>query len=102
MEKELSAVSVNAPDVELSDEMKRVITEITSRTPELLKGLYAVGEWLWLEFETKPDETIRSNIKGLGFHWNRKRKLWQCSCGVYSRSSDDDPRKRYGRRSFAC
>jgi len=81
---------------ELSVEMQRVITEITETNPEILKGLYAVGDWLWLEFDSKPDEDVRNNIKALGFHWNKKRSLWQCSCGVYSRFSEEDPRPKYG------
>jgi len=81
---------------EISAEMQRVITEITETNPEILKGLYAVGDWLWLEFDSKPDEDVRNNIKALGFHWNKKRNLWQCSCGVYSRFSDEDPRPKYG------
>jgi len=83
-------------DSEISEEMKEVITKITASNPEILKGLYAVGDWLWLEFDSIPSEAVRNNIKALGFHWNRKRKLWQCSCGVYSRPSDDDPRPKYG------
>lgn len=81
---------------EISDEMQRVITEIQATNPEILKGLYAVGDWLWLEFDSVPDEDVRNSIRALGFHWNRKRKLWQCSCGVYSRHSDEDPRPKYG------
>lgn len=82
--------------IELSEEMKAVISKITASNPEILKGLYAVGDWLWLEFDSIPEQLIRDNIKALGFHFNRKRKLWQCSCGVYSRSSEEDPRPKYG------
>ncbi|HUX62088.1 MAG TPA: hypothetical protein VMV32_12310 [Ignavibacteriaceae bacterium] len=87
-------------DEEISEEMKRVIGIITEKKPEILKGLYAVGDWLWLEFDCIPEQDIRDVIRGLGFHWNRKRKLWQCSCGVYSRPSDDDPRPKYGVSRF--
>ena len=81
---------------ELSQEQIEVINKLQEQTPNILKGLYAVGDWLWLEFDEVPDEEIRANIKSLGFHWNRKRKLWQCSCGVFSRFSEDDPRPKYG------
>ena len=81
---------------EISEEMKAVISEITARNPEIVKGLYAVGDWLWLEFDSIPSQEIRDSIKALGFHFNVKRKLWQCSCGVYSRFSDEDPRPKYG------
>jgi len=86
---------------EISEEMQRVILSITESNPDILKGLYAVGDWLWLEFDSKPDENVRNNIKALGFHWNKRRKLWQCSCGVYSRPSEDDPRIKYPMARFA-
>ena len=88
-------------NTEISQEMQRVINVITASNPDILKGLYAVGDWLWLEFDSKPDENVRNSIKVLGFHWNKRRKLWQCSCGVYSRPSEDDPRTKYSIARFA-
>ena len=62
---------------------------------------YIVGAWVWAEFSGKPDADVRTALKGAGFRWNKRRAVWQHSCGVYRRRSNNDPRATYGRvRNF--
>jgi len=49
---------------------------------------------VWLEFDIAPDVAVRQELRNLGFHWNRKRMLWQHPCGVRNDSSLD-PRQKY-------
>lgn len=45
-----------------------------------------VGTWVWAEFESKPPVEARELLKSEGFHWNRKREVWQFA-GVPCRHS---------------
>lgn len=58
-----------------------------------------VGQWVWVQFDGKQPRRVTSLLSELGFHWNRRRQLWQHPCGVFiSQRSTDDPRRRYGSR----
>jgi len=41
-----------------------------------------VGNWVWIQFAEPPAQQIRQELSELGFHWNRKRQLWQHPCGT--------------------
>ena len=56
---------------------------------------YRVFKWVWYEFETKPSEEVRAQLKEAGFHWNQNRGVWQHACGEYRRHSKSDPRSSY-------
>ena len=45
-----------------------------------------VGAWIWAEFPSKPPIEARELLKAEGFHWNRKREVWQYA-GVPCRHS---------------
>jgi hypothetical protein len=57
---------------------------------------YIVGSWVWAEFDGKPATETRDALKGAGFRWNERRKVWQHSGGTPSRRSSRDPRATYG------
>lgn len=58
-----------------------------------------VGQWVWVQFDGKQPRRVTCLLSELGFHWNRRRQLWQHPCGVFtSQRASDDPRRRYGRR----
>lgn len=59
-----------------------------------------VGQWVWVQFDGKQPRRVTSLLSELGFHWNRRRQLWQHPCGVFTaQRSTDDPRRRYGSRN---
>jgi len=57
---------------------------------------YRVFKWVWYEFESKPSDEVRAQLKASGFHWNQSRGVWQHACGEYRRHSKVDPRLTYG------
>ena len=38
---------------------------------------------------------VTAALSELGFHWNRKRQLWQHPCGQFVTGSRRDPRDKY-------
>ena len=55
----------------------------------------AVGRWVWVHFDEKPDqETIRM-LKDFGFHWSRRRQAWAHNCGNQCHPGKGDPREKY-------
>ena len=72
-----------------------VIAFIKQNYPAIKDNLYIVGRWVWANFETKPDESIREFLKSAGFRYNGKRQVWQHCCGLHSRRAPYDPRKKY-------
>ena len=54
-----------------------------------------VGRWVWLTFQAKPDEALRSELKAFGFRWVPRRGRWAHNCGHPSRSGVQDPRQKY-------
>ena len=63
--------------------------------PEIWGQAQVVGSWVWLEFNVAPDPEVRTNLKKLGFHWNKERKCWQHPCGRPSLRATGDPRSYY-------
>ncbi len=55
-----------------------------------------VGRWIWVCFLDKPDGQCRRFLSSVGFRWNRRRGVWQHSCGIRSKHSAGDPRQHYG------
>ena len=55
-----------------------------------------VGRWIWITFMGKPSARCRTFLKCVGFRWNKRRGVWQHSCGVRSVRSAADPRLHYG------
>ena len=78
-----------------NEKTQEVIKEIYDLMPSIAQNCEVVGEWVWAEFETKPTQEVIDFLKSKGFHWNRKRKLWQNACGIRSFSTDEDPKTHY-------
>ncbi len=57
-----------------------------------------VGCWIWVTFESKPDEATRRLLKGAGFRWSRRRKKWAHNVGVETKSSKGNPWDKYEHR----
>lgn len=72
-----------------------VLTSIKSHNPELARNCYAVGLWIWAEFQDRLSQEEVNFLKELGFRWNKTRKVWQNACGVKTRASATDPRRKY-------
>ena len=72
-----------------------VIQAVRNYNPELIHHCYAVGAWVWAEFQQRLSQGEVDFLKQLGFRWNPVRKVWQNACGVKARSSANDPRQKY-------
>ena len=46
-----------------------------------------VGSWVWVHFEEDPGESLRQELKDLGFRWSPRRKKWAHNCGTPSKSA---------------
>ncbi len=67
-----------------------VVEKLKKELPEILGQAQVVGQWLWLEFTTRPSVKVTMKLKQLGFHWNKRRRCWQHPCGT---RSPNDPRE---------
>ena len=66
------------------------VETLARETKQTVGGTVAVvGMWIWVEFETMPDQDKRQWLKDHHFHWNSKRKVWQYA-GKPSTSSPAD------------
>jgi hypothetical protein len=72
-----------------------VIQAVKSFKPELIKACYAVGFWIWADFQQRLSQEELTFLKQQGFRWNKARKVWQNACGIKTRSSSGDPRMKY-------
>ena len=59
----------------------RVLKILERWMPLQRKMASVVGSWIWIQFKSEPPPEIRRDLSQLGFHWNRKRQLWQHPCG---------------------
>jgi hypothetical protein len=59
----------------------RVLRILERWMPLQRKMASVVGSWIWIQFKSEPPAEIRRDLSQLGFHWNRKRQLWQHPCG---------------------
>jgi hypothetical protein len=65
------------------------------QAPRLWELAEVVGKWVWIQFEQQPPRDITATLSELGFHWNRKRQLWQHPCGQFIPGTRQDPRQKY-------
>ncbi|MDB6027856.1 MAG: hypothetical protein JWM68_4079, partial [Verrucomicrobiales bacterium] len=72
-----------------------VLQLLKYEAPRFLELAQVVGKWIWIKFESKQPSTITVALSELGFHWNKKRKLWQHPCGVFFRNRQRDARRTY-------
>jgi hypothetical protein len=81
--------------------VEKVLDLLFHETPRLFELAQVVGKWVWIQFEHRQPPTVTSELAQLGFHWNRKRQVWQHPCGIPSLGSHQDPRNVY-RSYFAA
>jgi hypothetical protein len=70
---------------------KQVLDLMERENPDLWEVAYVVGEWVWVQFDEQPSRDITAALSQLGFHWNKKRQLWQHPCGQNLTGSHRDP-----------
>ncbi|HEY3855607.1 MAG TPA: hypothetical protein VGO67_14545 [Verrucomicrobiae bacterium] len=69
---------------------------IQREAPDFWELAEVVGRWVWIQFDGKQPNQITAALSELGFHWNRRRQVWQHPCGHLGTSANYDPRRRYG------
>jgi len=74
-----------------------LLGRLKTEMPELLSQAEVVGKWVWLEFNVPPLQEVRTRLKELGFHWNRRRRCWQHPCG-HLEPERSHPKSRYSVR----
>ena len=55
----------------------------------------AVGRWIWVTFDEKPDKEIIQSLRDFGFHWSHRRQAWAHDCGHKSYPSQGNPWEKY-------
>ena len=72
-----------------------ILNYLRTRLPRQYEVAEVVGKWVWIQFEHRQPPTVTSELAQLGFHWNRKRQLWQHPCGQFVPATRQDPRQKY-------
>ena len=75
-------------------ETEKLLALLRNQTPRFFELAEVVGKWVWIQFTDKQPPSITCILAELGFHWNRKRQVWQHPCGRITERADYDPRKR--------
>lgn len=72
-----------------------VLAILKTELPNAWELAEVVGQWVWIEFPSKPDDVTREALLDMGFHWNQKRVAWQHACGKFSHHTNGNPRWKY-------
>ena len=76
---------------------QKLLALLQTEAPEFWRVAHIVGQWVWVQFRQKQPQETTATLSQFGFHWNRRRKVWQHPCGYFTtRRADYDPRRRYG------
>jgi hypothetical protein len=82
--------------------LSEVLRKLRGEAPLLYQMAKIVGKWVWIEFHEQQPREVTAILFGLGFHWNRKRQVWQHPCGLPCGSATRFyPREHYGCRAAA-
>ena len=73
----------------------KVLDMLYHETPRFWELCQVVGKWVWIQFQEKQPPTVTAELSRLGFHWNRKRQVWQHPCGNFRTGTHRDPREMY-------
>ena len=73
----------------------QVIDMLYHETPRFWELCQVVGKWVWIQFGQKQPRNVTAQLSQLGFHWNRRRQVWQHPCGQFRTGSWIDPREKY-------
>jgi hypothetical protein len=94
----------NRPKIDLARRManrslktEKLLALLRNETPRFFEIAEVVGKWVWVQFQHRQPPTITAELAQIGFHWNRRRQVWQHPCGTAPiEAATYDPRKRYG------
>ena len=83
---------------------QEVLNLLENEAPLLLRMAQIVGKWVWIQFPERQPREVTGILAQIGFHWNKRRQLWQHPCGIESEAATGnyDPRKRYGCHAAAA
>ena len=73
----------------------QVIDLLYHETPRFWELCQVVGKWVWIQFQEKQPRNVTAQLSQLGFHWNRRRQVWQHPCGQFRTGTWIDPRDKY-------
>ena len=60
-----------------------------------------VGQWVWLQYKSRPSRDVLDKLKEFGFRWSKRRKQWHHNCGRASEPARDyEPWDRYPTKSL--
>ena len=74
---------------------RQVLELIHGEAPRFWELCQVVGNWIWIQFEQRQPRSVTMELAQLGFHWNRRRQVWQHPCGEFRTSIPIDPREKY-------
>jgi len=63
--------------------------------PRFWELCQVVGKWVWIEFGQEQPRHVTAVLAQFGFHWNRRRQVWQHPCGQFRTGIRRDPRLKY-------
>jgi hypothetical protein len=77
-----------------------VLEYLRTKLPQHYELAEIVGSWIWIELSPARQEAIATVLWDLGFHWNKRRQVWQHPCGMFEPFTPHpaDPRSKYGSR----
>jgi hypothetical protein len=73
----------------------RVLDMLYNEAPRFWELCQVVGKWVWIEFRESQPRFVTAQLAQLGFHWNRRRQVWQHPCGLFRTGIRQDPREKY-------
>jgi hypothetical protein len=60
-----------------------VLNYLRTRFPRQYAVAEVVGKWVWLDVSPSRKPNLAALLWALGFHWNRRRDVWQHPCGSF-------------------
>ena len=80
--------------------LETVLNHLRTKLPRHYELAEVVGKWVWLDVSPARKPGLAKMLWMLGFHWNRRRGVWQHPCGKFAPFGvhPADPRRKY--RSF--
>lgn len=74
-----------------------VLNLLRTKLPQQYELAEVVGKWVWLDVSPARKPKLAALLWALGFHWNRRRGVWQHPCGSFDPigSHPTDPRAKY-------
>ncbi len=69
---------------------KQLFNLMRHESPAFLSVAKVVGKWVRIRFDRKQPPFITAALSQLGFHWNRRRQIWQHPCGCFSTLANND------------